>query len=354
MGLTLPAPIWFSLAVNFLTLIYFGLLFFVPFVTLSSLPGSVLPGAVPSKWDPPTPGYTRAPQPSYNPHVPRGSIFPTMALRDKILALIGSIATRYTRASLFVTRQSLYGASLFTAIIAVLLPISLVTYLNFYKMLVPVERFAVPTLFLKSSSGLASSDIDPLKALSFLRRNADLPFSVRINLRAVCFVEKSYHLIEYLFSLTPQVTRENSFIINCDLRYIYVDRNSWIPYHLRYWVPPIFVDIFKTVEVDWPLLYSTGRELAQLLHEQKSHILFRNTDPILIDNSKTTLDFVIEWNGIRYYLVNYYFTSLFVGVLIFWGISSFICMISTLYYYNKFSDETEESPQKPPASQKQD
>lgn len=278
-----------------------------------------------------------------------------MAIRDRILALIGSLASKYTRASLFVTRQSLYGASLFTAIVAVLLPISVVTYLNFYKMLVPVERFAVPTLFMKHTSGSAMSDIDPLLALSFLRRNADLPFSVRINIRAVCFVEKSYHLIEYLFSLTPEVIRENSFIINCDLRYIYVDRNTWIPYQLRYWVPPFMVDIFKTVEVDWPLLYSSGAELARLLVDQKSQILFRNTDPIIIDNAKTTLDFVIEWDGIRYYLVNFYFTSLFVGVLFFWGVSSFICMGSTLYYYSKFSEDAEQRPQTSrPASQKQD
>lgn len=274
-----------------------------------------------------------------------------VTLTQRILSLIGSIATRYTRVSLFFTRQSLYGASLFTAIVMVLLPISVITYLNFYKMLVPVERFAVPTLFeegnrygsLDIRSHASFTEIDTLLALLFLRRNADLPFSVRINLRAVCFVEKSYHLMRYVFKLTPDIIRENSFIINCDLRYIYVDRNSWIPYHLRYWVPPIFVDIFKTVEVDWPLYYSTGAELVKLLKEQKSNLTFANTNPILIDNSKTTLDFVIEWDGIRYYLVNYYFLSFFIGVLIFWGASSFICMISTLYYYNKFSDEPEET-----------
>lgn len=268
-------------------------------------------------------------------------------LTDRLLAWAGSVATRYARASLFMTRQSLYGASLFSAIVMVLLPISIVTYLNFYKMLVPVERFAVPASFFKDTSGQGLlpvfSEIDPSLALPFLRRNADLRFSVRINLRAVCFVEQSYHLLQYVFKLTPRLIRENSFIINCDLRYIYVDRNSWIPYHLRYWVPPVFVDIFKTVEVDWPLFYSTGAQLVELLRDQQSYLKFLDTRPIIIDNSRTSLDFVIEWDGIRYYLVKYYFLSLFIGVLIFWASSSFICMLSTVYYYNKFSEEEETS-----------
>lgn len=228
---------------------------------------------------------------------------------------------------------------------AVLLPISIVSYLNFYKMLIPVERFALATNFIMKESATsltsASADIDPTPAISFLKRHAGLPFSVRINLNAVCFIEKSYHLLSYVFRPNPAQESKSSFIINCDSRYIYVDRNHWIPYHLRYWVPPIFVDIFKTVHVDHPLVYMTGGELVDALQSQMSYLKFNDVCPILIDVTKTTLDFVIEWDGIRFYLVNYYYTSLFFGVLIFWAVSSFTCIVSTAYFYSKFSDNQE-------------
>lgn len=262
-----------------------------------------------------------------------------------------SILTKYLRLSLFLTRLSLYGFSLFTGIVAILLPISIVTYLNFYKMLVPVERFAIPTNFKLSSSKLALdkvafSAIDPPAAIDFLKRHADLLFSVRLNLKAVCHIEKSYHLIPYIFSLGSTSNYESSFLINCDSRYIYVDKNHWVPYHLRYWVPPILVNIFKNVDVDLPILYMKGNDLVKLLQSGASKFDLLDIFPILIDVSKTTLDFVIEWDGIRFYLVNYYFTSLFIGVLIFWSVSSFACCMSTVYFYNKFSDEeqTESTP----------
>lgn len=249
------------------------------------------------------------------------------------------MATRYIKVPLFVTRQAIYTLILFFVITAILLPISIITYLNFYKMLIPTERLGVPARFLELNH-LQTATINPRAVIPFLKRNSDLLFLVRLNLHSICIKEQSFHLLDYTFKLLKSY--ESSLIVNCDLRYIYVEKNNWIPYNLRYWVPPILVDIFKFVKVERPLVHVTGEELLRIFSFEKPVLTFKDPKlPIIIDSSKTTLDFVIEWEGIRYYLVNYFLTSFAIGVVFFWILSSAVCILSTLFFWNYFSQEVE-------------
>lgn len=242
----------------------------------------------------------------------------------------------------------MYVSILFSAIVLVLLPFSVVTYLNFYKMLIPTERIQVPTKFeageahwehIRSTSRLArerSTLVDSLAVLPFVRINQDLTYLIRLNLNAVCNYEKSFQVLEYTFNSSHGVISDE-MLVNCDLRYIYVEKNNFIPYNLRYWVPPILVDIFKTVRTDWVIVQLHGLELLDLLTHLNPIFKFANSDPIFINSRQTTMDFVVEWEGIRYYMVNFYVTSFILGVGGFWVLSAWICLISSVISLRYFT-----------------
>lgn len=237
---------------------------------------------------------------------------------------------KYAWVPLLVTRQAAYLGVVAGAVVAVLLPVSVMAYFNFYKMLVPSERFALTTHFTGSP---ATAIVDPSAAISFLQQNKDLLFLVRLNLRAICRVEQQYHQLQYVFALGRKW--EDYFIVNCDLRYIYTQNNHWVPYNLRFWVPPIAVDIFRFVRTDWRLAHFTGRGLLAALEHTPSISL--HVDDFLLVDPATTLDLVIEWDGLRYYLVNYFGVSAAAGIVFFWALLSCICLVSAVHFWQRFS-----------------
>ncbi|KAF7581374.1 putative integral membrane protein [Clavispora lusitaniae] len=242
---------------------------------------------------------------------------------------------------LAISRQVVYLAILASAIFLFLLPVSVVTYLNFHKMLVPTERMQTPTKLLQNTDGWKTASIDPSPAIPYLKANQDLLFSVRLNLNAVCRLEKSFQLIEYQFNFGNQ-TFADDVIVNCDSRYIYVEKNWWIPYHLRYWVPPLFVDIFKFVKKEIPLVDMSGSQLLSILSASNSTVQLDKYNVLLIDSKNTSIDFVVKWSGLRYYLVEFYFTSFFIGVFGFWLACSLTCVITALVFSSYLSAPKEE------------
>lgn len=247
---------------------------------------------------------------------------------------------------LFFTRQFLYGAILFVSVVCVLLPASVFTYLSFYKSMIPSERISVPTKFTQqNASPQRTSTVNTAPVLPFVSEHRDLRFTVSLNLHAVCLVEKLFQMLEYEFQLPPYSSKDD-ILVNCDSRYIYVEKNSWIPYNLRYWSPPILVDIMKFVNVKEKLLTLDGAELLMLL-DGAPQFTFTNPSAILIDTKKSSIDFVIEWDGIRYYLVHFYWTSLVIGAGIIWLTSSWFCVVSALASLVYFSqDRVEEAVKK--------
>lgn len=246
---------------------------------------------------------------------------------------------------LFFTRQVLYGSIYFTAIVLVLFPLSIVTYLNFYKTLVPTERIKVPTRFLydeTSITGAKATVVDAQTLLPFVTLNEDLNFLIRLNLNAICKMEKSYQEMSYTFTLSDDVKIFDDLLVNCDLRYIYAENNWLVPYNLRYWVSPILVNIFKLVRTDWPLVYLTGKELAPLLRHMDPVFAFKYPEALIIKSRESTIDLVVEWQGIRYYLVNFYVTSFVLGAGGFWLLSSWVCVLSSLLFQSYFKGTDEE------------
>ncbi|KAM9890525.1 hypothetical protein OXX79_011366 [Metschnikowia pulcherrima] len=250
------------------------------------------------------------------------------------------------RVNLFFTRQFAYVAILFAAIVGVLLPVSVITYLSFYKMLVPVERVQTPTKFAEVGPSMRpslSTSIYATDVLPFLCHNGNLTFSVRLNLDAICKYETAHQSLSYTFEMSPQHKISDWLLVNCDSRYIYVEKNNLVPYNLRYWVPPILVDVLKLVRVDHPLLYLKGHELHTALQTSNATFTLEKMNFLFLDSRKTFIDFVIEWDGLRYYLVNYYFTSLFIGAGCFWALSSVFCVLSAFVFSHRFlSDEIAE------------
>lgn len=240
---------------------------------------------------------------------------------------------------LFFTRQALYGVIIFTAIFFVLLPASTLTYFSFYKNIIPTERVGVPTKFMGVAGTLETqSQISFDLVLPFLRQNQDLEFSVRLNLHAICKVEKLFQVLRYQLNFDSGNSFSDEILVNCDSRYIYVAKNNWIPYNLRYWTPPILVDILKLVTIDEKIVTLPGRDLILLIQNRSddSALVFEDTRVVLLDSKKLSLDFVIEWDGIRYYLVKYYWTSLILGAGCIWVMSSWFCIltaIATLVYF---------------------
>lgn len=210
--------------------------------------------------------------------------------------------------------------------------------------MIPAERVSIPTKFLSVPNHPAKQSLlDVVEVMSFLRRNQELDFSVNLNLNAICRVEKLFQVLSYQFQLNSGFEFNDEFIVNCDSRYIYVARNNWIPYNLRYWMPPILVNILKPVQVDEPIVTMRASDLILALETEDTRpvITLDDASALVVNSKKSSIDFVIQWNGIRYYLVNYYLTSLVLGTTSIWVMSSFFCLMSALVSLVYFSLETD-------------
>lgn len=235
-------------------------------------------------------------------------------------------------ANLFVTRQLLTGIILFVAVFCFLLPASVITYFSFRKLLIPLERIQVPVNFLSpTDTHFKTRDIDVAAVFPYLQRNKNLTFGVNLNLHGVCKIETSHQIFSYdleLPSSSHSLARhyQDLVLVNCDSRYIYAAKNRLVPYNLRYWAPPIAVDVTKLVDMDHQVLALKGYELLELLSQEMLHITLIDMNFLFLHPQKSSVDFVVLWDGFRFYLVRYYFTSLIIGTAIFWIPSSCCCV----------------------------
>lgn len=238
-----------------------------------------------------------------------------------------------TNVSMF--RYSSYLAVLVGTALLVLLPVSVAYYLSFYRLLIPVERLHIPSTAswkseLREQAVYMTTDST---TTAFLEEYANVTFLLRLNLKAFCYVETLYHDVPYQLQLADKDIK-STILVNCDSRYIYVKQNRWIPYNLRYWVPPIFVDVFKSVLLDYEVVSMQGHQWLQALQEGVTFTFQRS---LLKYNPKDLLlDLVVEWDGFRYYLVNYYFTSMLAGAGAFWILSSIFSFLSALVVFGCF------------------
>lgn len=225
------------------------------------------------------------------------------------------------------TRYFVYTTSLVVTVLCVLLPLSVLTYWQFYVALVPQ-----PTQLIALEGH--TQDIDLTTTSITLDHNSD--YRVNIKLRAVCSSDSKGRVLQfpYTFSVrgssTPLYT--DSFFIDCDTRYIHNAHNAFVPYNLRYWLSPWLVNHAKTTDIDLRGFLINGGEAARTMKHITLQIAGGNGDYFMIDTHVSQVAFSVVYSGFRYYLVRYFYLCLVVGLLAFWTINSLVCFLTVLFY----------------------
>lgn len=224
-----------------------------------------------------------------------------------------------------------------------LLPISTVTYLAFYRTLIPNEVIKVPLEFQYHDTALSHEGfehvtmIDFSKLIPIVSKEPSFNYLVNLNIEVYCNKNRIDDIFPIAHELTignSSVTLRSQFVLNCDSRFLYHNKNGIIPYNLRFWTPPIITDIAKSVEINSPYTVINAKDLVTAITSDNSHQGKLKWDQDLVVNFQTSfLEFKIMWHGFRFYLTYYYKASLVVGVLFLWSLSSFICLVTGVFMF---------------------
>lgn len=242
---------------------------------------------------------------------------------------------------LALTRQSLYYSTILFSTFAILLPFSILSYLYFYSTLIPILVLRVPITFSAKESfheeRRGYANLEPY--IKVFEQTPDLMYLLSLNLDIICFSEKnSIRSVIHNVTLGSYSAR-STFVLNCEEDYIFHSNNRLVPYKLRHYVPPQLTDIRKIVNVNSPYSLLSGRQISESLSYNARIDVHRNTD---VDDNHSFLEFYVQWDGIRYYMVTYYKTSMLVGIIIFWGFSSFVCLLTALVTWTKYNEQSEQ------------
>lgn len=239
---------------------------------------------------------------------------------------------------LALTRQSMYYSTIAFSTVVILLPLSVLSYLYFYSILIPLLVVRVPITFaprvpFQDRRGMAN--IEPFGRI--FEQTPLLSYLVSLNLDVICHSEENK-----ITSVVHNVTLENysarsTFVLNCEEDHIFYSNNWLVPYKLRHYVPPRLSDISKTVTIRSPYASLTGEEIDKM-HSKLAAVNIRNDAEV--DDNHSFLAFHVQWDGIRYYMVTYYKSSLVVGTILFWASSSFVCLVTALITWSKYNEES--------------
>lgn len=233
-----------------------------------------------------------------------------------------------------------YSTILFSTFV-ILLPFSILSYLYFYSTLIPILVLRVPITFSPKDSYLHEerrgyANLEPY--IKVFEHTPELMYLLSLNLDIICYSEKnSIRSVIHNVTLGSYSAR-STFVLNCEEDYIFHSNNRLVPYKLRHYVPPQLTDIRKIVNVNSPYSLLSGRQISQTLSHNARIDVHRNTD---VDDNHSFLEFYVQWDGIRYYMVTYYKTSLLVGTIIFWGCSSFVCLLTAMVTWSKYNEQSE-------------
>lgn len=239
---------------------------------------------------------------------------------------------------LVVTRRTLYIATLVGAVLFVLLPFLIIGYHEFYRGLVPQPLPRIPLRFDKTEA--ISLDVKgprlPARHYNF---DPMLNYQWNIHLEVICgdlLRGKIVHLDWGVFD-NERSLYEDTFILDCDLRFIHNHNNWFVPYNLRFWVPPITVDITRAVAVELNHYVMPGRVLTD---QGEYTIRVEPTPGLIIDNHALYLDFQIHFLGFRYYLRKHFILCAVIGIGTFWAVNLFIAVLTALVVLGFLNDET--------------
>lgn len=226
------------------------------------------------------------------------------------------------------TRRGLYLTTIVAAVVFVLFPFSCIGYYEFYRSLIPTPSPRVPLNFYKSDLAMfdLGSKTSPLRHYQF---DPLFNYNWHVNLDLVCgdgLLGKLVQL-EWLVWRDRDEAFSDTFILDCETSYIHHANNWFVPYKLRYWVPPLVVDITRQVPVD----LSKFVLLGQFFTTSSDYTIRVESVPgLVINNDKLYLDFQMEFSGFRYYLHKYRLLCAAAGVALFWWINSTLAVITSL------------------------
>lgn len=248
---------------------------------------------------------------------------------------------------LTILKSWLFTITTISSSILILLPISLITYNNYYNSLIPLNnQFKLPLKF--DTNDNKSNIINGFKDSDVI--DSEVNYELNFELYVVCKPKESLFNVDkinYQFITSnyreeqdkdedrdkDEEIFEGSFILNCDPYELYSRKNYIIPYNLRFLISPYLTKISQSIIIKSKIFLIKGYELINLNNLQiKLNDL--NSNDYLIDDNYSYLIVNIKWNGFRYYLVKYYYSCFIIGSLLFFGImSGFSILISYIMLY---------------------
>lgn len=249
---------------------------------------------------------------------------------------------------LTVTKYWLYFL-IFLVSFLILLPISFITYLNFYKILIPKSIISIPLTYEQLDyskngvSGDLTNAIDKLRVAGDAFYDDTIIYDVKLNTQYYCpSGNNEEFLVSYdVYNESDIITMESMssgvFDIVCGFRFIHGEHNWLVPYNLKYWVPPILVNNKRHLNLNEIIFSLKASEIVETFRYSKN-IKIKLDDEIVFKPGTIDLQFIVKWNGIRYYLFNYYYTCLIIGVGLFWFISCFVSFLTSIAIWSKFSN----------------
>lgn len=225
-----------------------------------------------------------------------------------------------------VIRRWLYILSIVTYMVA-FIPLAIISYVTFYNTLIPNPVLRIPLHFQgeKDHALHASVDLGMYKS----QFHSTLNYDVIINMEILCNRNRNDDIYP-LFSnveISGQ-SWDNQFILNCDARYLYHENNWFIPYNLRFWTPPVLTNINKNTNIKVKATSISTKDL------DFKDVNVNISKDIIIDNHQTFLEFHVNYQGFRFYITQYYYLSLIIGVSMFWSFGVSVSAFACLYFFS--------------------
>lgn len=245
------------------------------------------------------------------------------------------------RIPLSITRKWLYLVIWFVSVI-ILLPISILIYSYFYKVLIPDSIYSIrPDISHPENTYLQFDSVKPIT-------NHEIVYDLVLKTSITCQTgNNQVHSIPYKVyheqNKQLEVWSQGQFIYDCDIRNIYSENNWFIPFNLRYWVPPIIVNNFKTLTNVKKIGSINSKDLFKVFpkfNERTFSGTYEGNLKIEFDYPLKNLievQFVTNWNGLRYYLINYSLICLVIGISFIWSLNCTICFFTSLLVWYKFT-----------------
>ncbi|ODQ82915.1 hypothetical protein BABINDRAFT_159405 [Babjeviella inositovora NRRL Y-12698] len=296
--------------------------------------------------------------------------------------------------ALAITRSTIYVTILIIANTAILLPWSVVCFLRFYELLIPIPEIRVPLNFnyqVLSHKPFVVVDFRELFGNTDTGINPEVEYDLTLNIDGYCSnpngrpqmisrkvsimneweVRKLVALreeanddgnwpisgnlalskaIQYQQSQLLVITKSNffqefsnirSFMLHCDAQVLYAMNHQWVPLAFAPFLPGYFQSRDRTANHLQLLLLKSFVFKNFLLqrsrgdHHQLVVEFASNDEGINIETAE--LLFQVNWTGIRYFLYHYRLTSAAVFIPIFWSFSSLGCLLVVLFIWFRFA-----------------